>query len=404
MNKNIIYIILLAILSLNVNATQRYDENQKVGSYTNMSSGGTNGTHNNSGNGDTSSDIERGKWYQFTKDFFSNCVSEITEVKKQSIDKETSGSSVSSVNARGSVKTMSSCITNNYNPLQPQVDRTKITQKGCKSEIKNMGICSFSLVPAMHNQNQKVAVNENSFSGVAEFSCVNGDWQQISASSNCVSKEVNKCPEINYSWGACSGITKESKNDTIFKLNSDNGKKGYVYVKCQNGTWQISANHISYCDSSACPLTGKVSWYDQNIIDIIKNEDVTNATGSIPNSNSLNLPEEELSLINELPYENNLAYQKLPKCIGDIKSTDGITGYSEIKEDDKTYFNNITEATQKGNFLKGKSDFKCVEGKWIYEGSPICKRETNISGLNCTPKIVRVVNGIKEEMYQCKLN
>lgn len=404
MIKNIKYLILLSIISLNINATEnKYNYPNEVDlnnqNYTNEVGSSIQNSHNQLGNGDTSADIERGKWYQFTKDFFSNCVSEIIEIKKQSEDKETVGSSVSSVNANGSVKTMSSCITNTYNPLQAQVNREVITQKGCKSETKNVGVCTFSLVPAMHNQNQKVAVNENSFSGVAEFSCVNGSWQQITASTSCQSKESLKCPEMKIDWGTCSGFTVESKDNTTFKLLSSNSKSGYVYMNCKNGVWQISPNHISYCDSSSCPLTGNVSWYDQNVIDIIKNKD-TQVTGSLSNGNV----QGNLNLVNNLPYENNLSYKKLPKCISAIKSLDGILGYSKYEKNDTTYFNNITEATQKGDFYKGSAEFKCIQGKWVAEENSICNRVTNISDLNCLPKVVRVVNGIEEKMYQCKVN
>ncbi len=400
MNKNIIYGIIFTLLSINVYAN-------------NIQTAG-----NQSNTGDESSEIERGKWYQFTSDFFSNCVSEITEVKKQNENKETTGSSVSAVNAQGSVKTMNSCITNSYNPLQPQVERKKISQKGCPSEIKTLGACSFSLVPAIHNQNQKVSVNENSFYGAAEFSCVNGVWQNISATTSCVSREVNKCPEMKVDWGSCSGYTKESKNETTFKLLSSNNKKGYVYMNCKNGAWQISANHISYCDTGSCPLTGKVSWYDQNVIDVIKNKNIVNGenanqyAGNVMTSqshdteiqvrsNSSNLgqiEELELNLNNQLPYENSHAYKKLPKCIGEIKSIDGLNAIAEYVQEDKTFFNSITEATEKSNFIKGRANFICSQGNWVLDGTPTCKRETN---LNCVAKVVRKVNEIEEKMYQC---
>jgi len=401
MSKYTICAVLLSIISLNANATEN-DKNYNFSSNSrNIKEPVTQNSGNGANIGDPSADIERGKWYQFTKDFFNNCVSEITEVKKQNESKETAGSSVSSVNANGSVKTMSSCITSTYNPLQSQVDRKVISQKGCKSETKNVGVCSFSLVPAMHNQNQKVAVNENTFSGVAEFSCMNGSWQQISASTNCQAKESIKCPEIKQEWGLCSGFTVESKDNTTFKLFSSNSKIGYLYLNCKNGAWQISANHISYCEATACPLTGKVSWYDQNVIDVIKNKSIVNEEA---NDIEDSLLTSKLSLENNLPYENNLSYKKLPKCISDIKSFDGISGYTDYKQDDTTYFNSSTEATQKGEFYKGRAEFKCIQGKWVVEENSICKRVTNISDLNCLPKVVRVVNGIEEKMYQCKVN
>lgn len=400
MNKNIIYGIILALLSINAYAN-------------NPPAGGNQGS-----TGDQSSEIERGKWYQFTSDFFSNCVSEIIEVKKQNETKETTGSSVSAVNAQGNVRTMNSCITNSYNPLQPQVERKKISQKGCPSETKILDYCSFSLVPAMHNQNQKVSVNENDFYGAAEFSCVDGVWQNISATTNCVSREINKCPEMKIEWGSCSGYTKESKNETTFKLLSSNDKKGYVYMNCKNGAWQISSDHVSYCDATACPSTGNISWYDQNVIDVIKNKNIVNGqsvnavAGNVMSSSSYNpeikvssnsldesqIEELNFNLNNSLPYENSHAYKKLPKCIGKIKLIDSLNATAEYIQEDKSFFNSITDATENSNFIKGRANFICSQGNWVLIGTPTCKRETN---LNCVAKVVRKVNEIEEKMYQC---
>lgn len=382
--KNYIYLIFCILLSTNSYGME------------------TNGTGQQTGTGDSSSEIERGKWYRFTRDFFSNCVSTITEVKNKSDSYETSGASVSSVNADGNVKTMSSCITNTYNPLQSQVDRTKVTNKGCKSELRKINNCSFSLVPATHNQKQKTTVSENDFYGTAEFTCNNGTWQNISASTSCQSKDTNKCASLNIKWGSnmCEGVVQESRNNTTVKLLSTNSKEGYVYVNCTNGNWQISPTQTSFCKTAGCP-SGKVSWYDQYVIDVIKDTETTNGSGS-SGRNELISNEDSFNLNNQLPFENNKAYRKLPKCIGDIKSFDnGLTGYAEYKYEDKTYFKSLTEAAELSNFLKGRADFKCIQGKWIQEEGSICKRE---SSLNCIPKTIRVVNGIEEKMYQCNFN
>ncbi len=70
MSKYTICAVLLSIISLNVNATENdkdynFSSNGRTiqGTITQNSGGGTN-------IGDQSSDIERGKWYQFTRDFF----------------------------------------------------------------------------------------------------------------------------------------------------------------------------------------------------------------------------------------------------------------------------------------------------------------------------------------------
>ncbi len=120
--------------------------------------------------------------------------------------------------------------------------------------------CSGYLNGVSSGSSSSANTSTSGTSGSVTYTCNNGSWSGPTASS-CTSTATS-CPAQLKSWTVgsitCSGYTAEANSGFGSLVMSTNGKTGYNYYACTNGTW-VEQVGTSSCNNSSCPATA-VTW------------------------------------------------------------------------------------------------------------------------------------------------